>query len=201
MGQRRLHKALNAFSAEKETVTVEWKPFMIDPNTDPNGETVDAYCRRRWGGAGWIDHLKQEGRKDGANFGNWKWWPHTSRAHQLVQYCDINNVCNTDKVNQILFRAQYENGENISDVNVLVQIGKELGLPADKELELKEYLEEEQGLAAMRQEINFGRQKFGISSVPFFVVGKGDQGKTRSYGFSGAQASDTFLELFEELSS
>lgn len=180
---------------------MEWKPFMIDPNTNPNGETVEDYCERRWGGAGWTNHLKQEGRKDGANFGNWQWWPHTSKAHQLVQYCGANNICSTDKVNQYLFRAQYENGENISKVDVLVNIAKELGLPDEQVAELQEYLAKEHGKSTMEQEIKTGRQRFGIKGVPFFVVGKDDQGASRPYGFSGAQASDTFLELFEELSS
>ncbi|KAL3929409.1 MAG: hypothetical protein SGBAC_012223 [Bacillariaceae sp.] len=174
---------------------------MIDPNTDPKGETVDDYCKRRWGGAGWTTRLKQEGRKDGAQFSDWKWWPHTSRAHQLILYCAENKICSTDKVNQYLFQAEYENGENISDVETLVKIGKELGLPEDKESELQEYLAKEQGKAAMEEEIRTGRQRYSIKGVPFFVVGKDDRGKSRPYGLSGAQAKETFLELFEELSS
>lgn len=172
---------------------------MIDPGTNPNGETVEAYCQRRWGGAGWTNRLKTEGKKDGAEFGNWQWWPHTSRAHQLVQYCDENDICSTDKVNQFLFRAQYENGENISDVTTLVQICKKLGLRAEKEDELTEYLAQEQGKTKMTQEIRNGSRQYGISGVPFFVVGK--ENSSRPYGFSGAQDSDTFVELFEELAS
>jgi predicted DsbA family dithiol-disulfide isomerase len=172
---------------------------MIDPGTNPNGETVEDYCRRRWGGSGWTNHLKSEGKKDGAMFGNWQWWPHTSRAHQLVQYCDENGIGSTDKVNQFLFRAQYEDGENISDIFTLVQIGKKLGLLEEKESELTEYLMQDQGKAKVKQDISSGRQRYGISGVPFFVIGKDDS--SRPYAFSGAQNTDTFLDVFEELSS
>ena len=73
---------------------------MIDPGTNINGETVEAYCRRRWGGAGWTHHLISEGKQDGAKFSDWQWWPHTLKAHQLVEYCSKNKICSTDRVNQ-----------------------------------------------------------------------------------------------------
>eukprot|EP00980_Cylindrotheca_fusiformis_P003556 scaffold791_cov115-Cylindrotheca_fusiformis.AAC.14 len=202
VGKQRLNKAISQFRQEEEgknkEIKVDWKPFMIDPATNPNGETVKDYCQRRWGGAGWTNSLKTEGKKDGADFGNWQWWPHTSKAHQLVQYCNENGVCSSDVVNESLFRAQYENGENISDVTTLVQIGKKLGLLEAKEDELTEYLTQDQGKAKVEQEINIGRRKYGISGVPFFVIGKDDA--SRPYGFSGAQKPDTFLDLFKELS-
>lgn len=65
--------------------SVEWRPFQIDPGTKASDETVSEYCRRRWGGAGWTDHLKQEGRKDNAKFNDWQWWPSTLKARQLVR--------------------------------------------------------------------------------------------------------------------
>ena len=100
---------------------------MIDPGTNPKGETVEAYCHRRWDGSGWTQSMISDGKKDGANFGNWKWWPHTLKAHQLVQYCANQNI-STDKVNQLLFQAEYENGENISNVDTLVAIGTDSGV-------------------------------------------------------------------------
>mmetsp|Transcript_108795 Transcript_108795/g.162727 ORF Transcript_108795/g.162727 Transcript_108795/m.162727 type:complete len:171 (-) Transcript_108795:22-534(-) len=168
---------------------------MIDPGTNPKGETVEAYCRRRWGGAGWTKSLISEGKKDGAKFEDWKWWPHTLKAHQLIQYCASQGI-STDKVNQLLFRTEYENGENISQVGTLVAIGQEAGV-ADTE-ELTSYLEKDKGEAKVKEEIAVGRQRYRISGVPFFVIGS--DSTARPYGFSGAQKSETFVELFEELS-
>lgn len=194
MGQRRLQKAIQTFGKDK--VDVEWKPFQIDPGTDLAGETVEAYCRRRWGGAGWTNHLKSEGKKDGANFGNWKWWPATSKAHQLVQYCAQNGVCSTDQVNALLFQAEYEHGVNISLVDCLVKVGQEAGVSNVEDL--KRYLSKDEGKAEVEQEIATGRRRYGISGVPFFVVSGSDNSK-RPHGFSGAQGADTFIDLFEEL--
>jgi predicted DsbA family dithiol-disulfide isomerase len=194
VGQKRLHKAIQAFGPDK--VQVEWKPFQIDPGTNLTGETVEAYCRRRWGGAGWTNHLKIEGRKDGANFGDWKWWPATAKAHQLVQYCDQNNICSTDRVNELLFQAEYEQGENISLVDTLVKVGEKAGV-ANLD-DLTDYLREDKGKLHMEQEIASGRRQYGISGVPFFIV-SGSDSTQRPYAFSGAQGSETFVALFEEL--
>ena len=190
---------------------VEWKPFQIDPGTAQMGETVGDYCRRRWGGSGWTNHLKSEGRKDGANFGDWKWWPNTSKAHQLIQFCESNGISSTDRVNALLFQAEYEKGENISLVDVLVRIGQEASdenvgnanaINAD---ELRRYLTKDEGKAQVQRDIAFGREKYGISGVPYFIVsaedGTPNLTKRRPYGFSGAQSSETFVELFEELAA
>ena len=47
---------------------------MIDPATNKDGETVEAYCRRRWGGSGWTRSMISSGKKDGATFSNWEWY-------------------------------------------------------------------------------------------------------------------------------
>jgi predicted DsbA family dithiol-disulfide isomerase len=203
VGQQRLHKAIQAFRNDNSrTVQVEWKPFQIDPQTAPLGETVDDYCSRRWGGAGWTQRLKSEGRKDGADFGNWKWWPNTSKAHQLIQYCGSKGISSSDRVNALLFRAEYEKGENISLVDVLVGIGKEAaseqGSGNIDEEDLKRYLTLNEGRGQVKEEIQHGRQRYGISSVPYFIV-TSENNAGRPYGFSGAQSSETFVDVFEEL--
>jgi predicted DsbA family dithiol-disulfide isomerase len=194
VGQRRLQKAIQTFGPDK--VDVEWKPFQIDPGTDLKGETVEAYCRRRWGGDGWTNHLKSEGRKDGAIFAQWKWWPATSKAHQLVQYCAQKKICSTDHINELLFQAEYERGENISLVECLAKVGQEAGvLNVD---DLRRYLRQDEGRATVEQEIESGRRRYGISGVPFFIISGRDSSR-RPHGLSGAQGTDTFVELFEEL--
>jgi hypothetical protein len=41
---------------------------LTDSGTNPPGENFEAYNQRRWGSSGWTNHLKQEGREDGAMF-------------------------------------------------------------------------------------------------------------------------------------
>lgn len=191
------------------------------------GEPLEDYCQRRFGGAvgGRIDMFRSEA--DGARFSDWKWWPNTSKAHQLVQYCESNGISSTDRVNALLFQAEYERGENISLVDVLVRVGQEAkdeisssSSSNDNEIEngnggsnmddLKRYLTKDEGKAQVERDIAHGRQQYGISGVPYFIVSADEQvdsskssssrrRQRRPTGFSGAQASETFLELFEEI--
>lgn len=179
-------------------ISVDWKPFQIDPDTDARGETVEAYCRRRWGGSGWTGHLIEEGRKDGAMFRNWEWWPNTLKAHQLVLFAGRRGV-SSNLCNAALFQAEYEDGKNISLVDVLVRIAKEdLGLSRSDEDILRVFLDSDEGAAEVRTEIRRGRREHDISGVPFFVVDYDENAKPCT--FSGAQSHERLVGLFNHLS-
>jgi predicted DsbA family dithiol-disulfide isomerase len=181
-------------------VEIEWMPFQIDPGTDRGGEDMEAYCRRRWGGSGWTRHLRQEGRRSGANFGGWKWWPHTGLAHQFVQFGKELHGADTHHLNLALFEAMYESGQNLSSVDALVDLARSRFPDWDAD-RLRRYLLDNAGRVAVRRDIQAGRQKYGVSSVPYFVVGiEPRTGSDRlPYGLSGAQPSSTFLRIFSEL--
>lgn len=178
---------------------------MIDPGTNISGEEFESYNRRRWGSSGWTNHLKSEGRNDGhgANFANWRWWPHTMKAHCLVKFMS-NERYNvpTAMSNAAIFQALYEEGKNVSLVDALVEVAVgQLGLPESDEQELRQYLETGAGENDVKNEIKRGRNMYRIKGVPFFIIEEdGGDGDERPYGLSGAQSANTFLGIFEELS-
>lgn len=175
---------------------MDWKPFQIDPGTNTQGEKFEAYCQRRWGGSGWTNHLMQEGRKDGATFQNWKWWPNTLKAHQLISFAEKKGV-STNLCNSVLFKAEYEEGKNISLTEVLVQIAKdELNLPEDV---LRPYLEADEGATEVVADIQRGRRKHNISGVPFFVISRDEDNSGQQYTLSGAQSHNKFVSVFKSL--
>lgn len=174
---------------------LDWKPYIIDSQTNPFGEEFEAYNRRRWGGSGWTQHLKHEGRVDGATFKNWIWWPNTSKAHQLVQYA-VSHGCDSDVCNQVLFHSLYEEGNNISLVKELVKIGKE-HLKIQNIQDLQEYLEQDKGMEQVQRDIRRGQRTYNISGVPCFIIQKEGY---QDVQLSGAQSSQTFVKIFKELS-
>ena len=162
---------------------------------------MEAYCRRRWGSSSWTQHLRREGRKDGAAFAKWQWWPHTLRGHQWIQYGRERHGLSTDRLNQILFTALYEEGANLSSVDELVALGSQhFGCTAEEEEELRLYLQENQGADQVRKEIENGRRKYRISGVPFYLASRKGSAKS-PYAFSGAQPSSSLLKIFAELAS
>merc|ERR1719261_1396631 len=86
---------------------------MIDPGTQENGEDYLAYNRRRWGSDGWTHSLRAKGRKVGAPFADWKIWPNTLRAHQLLRFAPREKEAQLKKA---CFEAIYENGEDVRPV-------------------------------------------------------------------------------------
>jgi len=177
---------------------------MIDPNTHPNGEEFEAYNLRRWGGSGWTIRLRQLGRKDGASFENWKWWPNTLKAHQLVQYAEEKHGVDTNRSNAALFRALYEEGENVSLSDTLVRIAVDrLGFPDDGGNgggALREYLEGDAGADGVLEDIRRSRRIYRTESVPTFVIEReAGKGGEAPIVLSGAQPSAEFLRAFAQL--
>jgi predicted DsbA family dithiol-disulfide isomerase len=208
VGQKRLQKAVHDFTEEAEAsgsskVLVEWKPYQIDPGTKLSGEPFDDYCQRRWGNSDWTDRLRATGSPEGATFGNWQWWPNTLKGHQWIFYGKEKHNVDTNHANALLFKALYEDGENLSETSTLVKLAAR-EFPDWNSDDLGEFLDGNKGVKEVQQEIRSGRDRFGITGVPFFIVGKdGDElssSKEKPYAFSGAQQSETFVELFRELS-
>jgi predicted DsbA family dithiol-disulfide isomerase len=210
VGQKRLQKAVHDFSEEAASsstgsnVLVEWKPYQIDPGTKLTGEPFEAYCKRRWGNSDWTNRLRATGTPEGATFGNWQWWPNTLKGHQWIMYGKEKHNADTSHANAILFRALYEHGENLSETSTLVNLAAK-EFPDWNSDDLREYLDDNKGEKAVQQEIESGRQRFGIKGVPFFIIGRDEDESSSSpnekpYAFSGAQTSATFVELFHELS-
>ncbi|KAK1739137.1 thioredoxin domain-containing protein, DsbA family [Skeletonema marinoi] len=213
VGQKKLNAAIESFASQSSAspssppLSIEWKPYIIDPNTKTDGEEFEAYNIRRWGSSGWTHGLKRSGSKVGANFSNWKTWPNTLRAHQLIAYVTstkrkVENKPTTSECNAAIFDAMYERGENVSLVNTLVKIGTErLGVSTSEVDDLKLHLENNVGAKDVMKEIQTGRRRYQIQGVPFFVIGAvdGETSLGQPYGFSGAQDSGTFVDIFEEL--
>jgi len=189
-------KAINEFPGGPEIFSVKWKPYMIDPGTAQGGEDFDAYCRRRWGGSGWTENLRANGRSDGATFSDWRHWPNTLNAHKLVSYVDSAHDIDTDTSNAALFEALYERGRNISTVDEVVRVGVEdLGI-SDGDA-LRSYLNSDESGEEVHNEIEDGRRKYRIEGVPFFVIG--GPGRDKPYSLSGAQSIRAFHEIFDEI--
>lgn len=141
-------------------------------------------------------------------FTDWQWWPNTEKAHQLVHYLTSTQTTRTidsDKVNQVLFEAAYEQGLNISTVDVLVRAAQAAfgGLDEDDSSsslldwdDLRDYLEHDRGWSEVEREMEAGRRTFRIRGVPYFVITDGNDGKVVKT-LSGAQPVSAFRSVWD----
>mmetsp|Transcript_22469 Transcript_22469/g.50777 ORF Transcript_22469/g.50777 Transcript_22469/m.50777 type:complete len:174 (-) Transcript_22469:433-954(-) len=158
---------------------------MIDPGTQPDGEEYTAYNRRRWGGDGWTRPMKASGRKEGAAYANWKWWPNTTHASRLLMFAE--NFGLGDRVLGILYRMCYEEGENVSLRATVGRAAVEANVPGGEA-----FVHSDAGMAELQQQLTEAKVNGKrVRAAPTFNVRVGQA----AHDFSGAQDSSYWAQL------
>ncbi|HMC96027.1 MAG TPA: DsbA family oxidoreductase, partial [Flavobacteriales bacterium] len=106
-------------------------------------------------------------------------------AHRLTQLAKTHGL--GDAMEERLFKAYFTEGANIADVDTLLHLGTDIGLP---EADVHAMLAGADFTDAVRSDEREAQQ-LGIPGVPFFVL-------DRRYAVSGAQAADHFLSALEQ---
>lgn len=191
IGKRHFETALTKF-ADKENIEVEWKSFQLDPSMpEISNESQEEYLVKRKGMSpeqvkGMLANVTQMAKQAGLEYHLDKSvMVNSQKAHQLIQFAKTKNLGN--EIEERLFKAYFTEGKNLSDVETLTELGKEIGLDPE---ELQVAFSDERYLNQMKQDIQEA-QNIGVRGVPFFVF-------DRKYGVSGAQAPEAFLETLEK---
>lgn len=192
IGKKHFEKALENLPF-KDEVEVEWKSYQLDPdlNETSGSKTVNQYLSERKGmPVAQVEQMQQRvkemGRLAGIDFQQEKAIvANTFRAHKLIHFAARSHKAT--EAEELLFRAHFIDGKNISDVDTLVNIAEELGLDTDQ---AQYVLTSDSYDYEVKQDILEARN-IGVSGVPFFVL----DGK---YAVSGAQPSDLFEEALTQ---
>ena len=185
LGNERLERVL---AASGRQAVVSHHPFLLDPQTPPEGTDIPAMIRSKYG----VDphrvwsRLEAEARKSGIDLdlSRVRYAYPTVRAHTLVRHA-------ADKGTQRalvrdLFRANFLDAKNISDLEELTRIAVRHGFTA---AEVSRFLDDERELAITRQDAAEAAAS-GITGVPFYVL---DQ----RFAISGAQSEDVLRAAIE----
>ena len=187
IGKRRFERAL-ALSG-RDDVAISWRPFQLNPDMPPEGMTRDDYVRAKFGGGDRPRQIYQaiaeSGREAGIEFqfSRIRRTPNTVLSHRLVHWSARNE--RQDEVVAELFKAYFEEGLDIGDLDTLVACAVRAGM---KEASTRAFLLSDDG----RQEVvasDVYARRLGINGVPCFIV-------NRKYAVSGAQPPSAFVEVF-----
>ncbi len=187
IGKRRFEKALQI--SGRTDVALSWRPFQLNPDMPAEGMTRDDYVRAKFGGGDRPRQIYQaiaeSGREAGIEFqfSRIRRTPNTILSHRLIHFSAKNN--RQDEVVGELFRAYFEQGRDLGDLDTLVDIALRSGLDA---LRARRFLLSDEG----RQEVvasDVYARRLGINGVPCFIV-------NRKYAVSGAQPPSAFVEVF-----
>ncbi len=187
IGKRRFEKALNQLP-EKENIEVIWKSFQLNPElkTDPS-KNINQYLSEVKGMS--LEHAAQMSEQvskmaaaEGLHFELDKAIiANSMNAHRFSHFALNKNK--QDEAEEQLFNAYFTEGKNTDDIDILINLGKNIGLV---ESELREVLESDRFTDDVRTDI-YESQQLGVRGVPFFVF-------DRKYAVSGAQETAVFLQ-------
>jgi predicted DsbA family dithiol-disulfide isomerase len=191
IGKRRIEKAMDALKNKYE-FEVEYHPFELNPQMPAEGTNQKAYLISKFGGEArynqLIGNVTKVAAGEGLNFDYDKQTvsPNTREAHRIIQFAKQEGKQLEAK--EAFMKAYFEEGVDLSRKENLLSVAVKAGLTKETVAKL---LSSDEGLAeieAAEREL----QKLGISGVPFYII-------NNKYGISGAQASESFIEAFENI--
>jgi len=183
IGKRRLEKALALIPELKPEI--HWLPFQLNPDMPREGVERAEYRKAKFGsverGRQLDARVAAEGKAEGIAFAfdRMQRTPNTVAAHRLIALAQKQGV--GQKVVDSLFKAYFEDAEDIGDAAVLERISVEnqiQGWPQNAD---------EKEVAALEASM----RGFGISAVPTFLF-------DRKFGVSGAQPPESLAEAIRE---
>ncbi|MGC3948613.1 MAG: DsbA family oxidoreductase [Chryseolinea sp.] len=191
IGKRRLEKAISEAS-DKYTFEVAYHPFELNPGTPQSGVNQREHLAEKFGGderyQSITNHTSSVAGQEGLdmNFEKQSVLPNTRKAHALI--FAARNANKQLAVTEAFFKAYFTDGVDLSKDANLIDIAVKAGLdrPVAETAITSEALLD--SIASQENEM----QKLGIRGVPFYIL-------NNEYGVSGAQATDTFLKVFDEL--
>ncbi len=200
IGYGQLTKALEQLDGEIESL-LRWRPFELNPDMPQQGEEQEAHLQRKYGrsaeeGAAVRGQMKSiadsagvslsyEGSDEAPPAMMWN----TRAAHKLLTWAleEAGPKVQTD-LKLALFKAHFNERQNVSDETVLLDIATSVGLHreaakaalADDELEARVIAEERQAW------------DLNISGVPAMIV----NGK---FMIPGAQSPETYVNALRRV--
>jgi len=186
IGQRRLGKALAALEGEV-SAEIRWLPFQLNPRMPPEGMPRAAYRAAKFGS---IERSREldarvagEGKSEGIAFAfeRIERTPNTVAAHALVGLAQEQG--RADAMLDALFRAYFEDAQDIGDTETLVALAQRCGVSGWPRHESATEV------VALDQKM----RELGISGVPTFIF-------ARKYAVSGAHPPATLMEAIRQSS-
>lgn len=162
---------------------MRWAPYLLDPSTPPEGKARKPQTRPDDP----PSHLEQMGSDLGLTFSRGRTW--ASNSHLALEAAEFAaGTPHAAALHRALFKAYFEDLEDIGQVDTVVRIGESVALDAGA---LREALE----TGAFRQQVDDGirwSREVGVTGVPTFIIAD-------RWAVVGAQDYTVFESLMAKL--
>ncbi len=169
IGKTNLDAALQA--NPDHPFSIEWHPFMLNPDMPPEGMDRRLYLERKFGGKEEAVRVYAEidraARAAGIeiNFEAIRRTPSTLDAHRLIHWAALEG--RQQAMVSALFRAFFQEGRDIGDPETLSEIAQSLEMDGEM---VRRLLASDSDKDVIRaQDARF--REMGVRAVPTFIVG------------------------------
>jgi len=188
IGKRQMEQAL----AESPHIAAEirWLPFQLNPDMPKEGMPAEVFFLQHFGESRPREMQERVTATAEAiglqiNFDRVTHIPNTLKAHRLARLASTTHVHNL--IAESLFQANFTDGKDIGDTEVLCQIAVNAGFD---DAQVRAFLDSDHGASEVLQEEQMVRQ-MGVKSVPFMVL-------NRQVPVSGAAGVEAFKKALDE---
>mgnify|MGYP001389577561 CR=1 FL=1 len=196
VGLRRLERAI-ALVREGQPdfqYVVHWRPFFLNPDTPPEGEPYLPFLIQKFGGRERVEEIWQRIQEVGASLGiDYQFEKIQVRANTLIAHRLIHWAQQQGDASGLvegLFKAQFEQGANVSDRLVLANVAAACGYD---QAEVLKYLDSDENVSLV-QNMERESRTWGVNSVPTFIF-------DRKSGIQGAEEpqvlADTIMQALQ----
>jgi len=170
IGKRRLDRVLA--SPAGEGVEVHWRAYQLAPRLPPDGIDRARYYQSKFGSDGKTvpKRIAEEAAGEGLtfNFAAINKMPNTFLGHRLMVFAEESRgPAAQHLLADVLFRAYFQEGRDVGDLQTLVQAAAEAGLDAHA---AEAWLAGDAGKDRVQEELDRAVE-LGIQGVPSFVLG------------------------------
>ena len=195
LGRQRLEKAIDNVKDEL-AVAVTFRPYQLNPDMPPEGVDHKKHLAEKLGGADAVERAHEMlaglGAEDGIRFDfpAVKISPNTLDAHRLLRWAMIEGPQVQSSVALALFKAYFEEGRNVGDRAVLLDVAEKAGM--DRAV-VTALFSAGADVDAVKEEIGMARD-MGVTGVPCFII-------DNKYAVMGAQSVDVLTNAFREIAA
>ena len=168
IGKAELDRALE--SRPGHPFAIHWQPFRLDPQMPPAGMPYTAYMKMKFGNEAGIIEVMRPVMAASERLGLWinpsliERVPNTLNAHRLLYWAGLEGV--QTPVMSALMRAYWREGKNISNPDVLAEIGAASGMKAEM---IRRLLATDADRDEVQRRELHARER-GITAAPTFIV-------------------------------
>ncbi|KAJ3334202.1 hypothetical protein HDU76_006574 [Blyttiomyces sp. JEL0837] len=196
IGHKRLAKAIAVANQRTPGLRfdITYSPFFLMPHLTSESQPFKQILATKFGSdkvENMLNYLKTLGESDGIKFDFTGMAGSTFDCHRLLAHAQSKQNGTHHKVLAEFYRTFFEQRRSLSEFDVLLDCGMKGGMERD---EVERVLRSDEYADYVRDKVQEAKDN-KIMGVPYFNINDG------AYKLSGAQESEAFIEIFDEIAS